>query len=82
MQANVEYSQGDWAQIPTQAMCKHGNLVVNLDAKAGIQLEVKTSTFIYTSRYIVVNEGWIQLPVCRHLTTFIIICPTWLPAAT
>lgn len=46
VQGNVEYSLGVWAKVPTPAMCKHVNLVVTIDTKARIQLEVKTSAFI------------------------------------
>jgi len=46
LQGNVEYSQGVCAQIPTQTMCKCDNLIIVIDTKASIQLEVKTSAFI------------------------------------
>lgn len=45
VQGSVEYSQGVWAQVRTQAMCKHDNLVVTIDTIARSQMEVKTSAF-------------------------------------
>lgn len=83
--ANVEYSQGVWAQVPTQATCKHDNLVGHqrLDSAGGQDVCICLDKQLYayklgTQAPIVVNEGWIQFPVHRHLTTFTLIYSTYI----
>lgn len=83
--ASVEYSQGVWAQVPTQATGKHDDLVGHqrLDSTGGQDICICLDKQLYayklgTQAPIVVNEGWIKFPVHRHLTMFTLIYSTYI----